>query len=189
MTHTRRRLDSKKERKRILRLMKKIDRHAQRHGELLEKEWEKTDLSEGQARQVIERIDKIRQQLPEAIRQAHERIIGGRLVENEDKILSLYEPDVHVIVRGKAGEEVEFGNTLLLSEQKEGVIVDWKLIKDQAPVDSKMIFESLGRFQKVFESKVPSAVAGDLNFDSQANPTGEAWDLQCDLSAKCRRTS
>jgi hypothetical protein len=29
--------------------------------------------------------------LPQAIRQAHERIIGGRQVENKEKILSLYE--------------------------------------------------------------------------------------------------
>lgn len=173
MTHTRRRPDSRKERKRVLRLMKKlmkkIDLHAQRHRDLLEKERQKTDLSEGQAGQIIERIDRIRRQLPEAIRQAHERIIGGRLVSNEDKILSLYEPDVHVIVRGKAGEEVEFGNTLLLGEQRQGVILDWKLIKDQAPGDSKMIPESLIRFQRVFEGKLPGAVAGDRNFDSEAN--------------------
>lgn len=173
MTHTRRRPDSRKQRKRVLRLMKKllkkIDRHAQRHRDLLEKEREKTDLSEGQARQVIERTDRIREQLPEAIRQAHERIIGGRLAANEDKVLSLYEPDVHVIVRGKAGEEVEFGNTLLLAEQTDGVILDWKLIRDQAPADSRMIPESLARFEKVFDGKFPDAVAGDRGFDSQAN--------------------
>ena len=173
ITHARRRADSRKQRKRILRLMKrlmkKIDGHAKKHRNLLEKEREKTDLSEGQASQVMERIDRVREQLPAAIRHAHERIIGGRLVDNEDKILSLYEPDVHVIVRGKAGEEVEFGNTLLLAEQKEGLIVDWKLIKDQAPADSKMISESLTRFEKVFDGKLPDAVAGDRGFDSQTN--------------------
>ena len=191
MTHARRRTDSRKTRKRVLRLMKKlmkkIDYHAQRHRDLLEKEREKTDLSEGQACQIIERIDRIRQQLPDAIRQAHERIIGGRLVENKDKILSLYEPDVHVIVRGKAGEEVEFGNTLLLAEQKEGVIVDWKLIHDQAPADSKMVSESLARFEKVFDGKLPGAVAGDRGFDSQANrkqiEKAEIYNAICPRSA------
>ena len=173
MTHTRRRPDSRKARKRVLRLMKKlmkkIDRHARKHRDLLEKERERTDLSEGQARVIIDRIDRIREQLPEAMRQAHERIIGGRLVANEEKILSMYEPDVHVIVRGKAGEEVEFGNTLLLAEQREGVIVDWKLIRDQAPADSKMISESLARFEKVFDGKLPCAMAGDRGFDSRVN--------------------
>jgi len=37
------------------------------------------------------------------VKQAHERIIGERLVPNADKILSLYDADLHVIVRGKAG--------------------------------------------------------------------------------------
>jgi hypothetical protein len=111
-------------------LLKKIDRHAQKHRELLSEGWRQTELKEGHAREILARIDGIREQLPAAIKQAHERIIGGRLVANADKILSLYEPDAHVIVRGKADAEIEFGNTLLLGEQKDGVIVDWELIKD-----------------------------------------------------------
>lgn len=117
---------------------------------------------------MLKRIDQIPEQLPEAIRQAHERIIGGRLVPNEEKILSLYEPDIHVLVRGKAGAEVEFGNTLLLAEQRQGVIVDWKLIKEQAPADSKMVPDSLDRFKEVFGS-LPDSMAGDRGFDCQRN--------------------
>jgi hypothetical protein len=172
MTHTRRRPDSRKARKRVLRTMKKllrkIDRHAWKHRDLLEKERERTDLSKGQAAVIIKRIDGIRAQLPEAIRQAHERIIGGRLVANEEKILSLYEPDIHVLVRGKAGAEVEFGNTLLLGEQRQGVIVDWKLIKDQAPADSTMVVDSLSRFQLIFGVH-PKVMAADRGFDSKRN--------------------
>jgi len=52
-------------------------------------------------------MDNVWEQGPAAIRQAHERIIGERLVPNAEKILSLYEHKVHVIVRGKAGAEVE----------------------------------------------------------------------------------
>lgn len=174
MTHTRRRPDSKRARKKVLRamkkLMKRIDRHARKHRDLLENEQERTDLTEAQAAVIIKRIDGIRQQLPKAIRQAHERIIGGRQVENKDKILSLYEPDVHVLVRGKAGAEVEFGNTLLLAEQRQGVIVDWKLIKDQAPADSKMVPDCLDRFEQVFGVR-PAAMAGDRGFDSKRNRT------------------
>jgi hypothetical protein len=54
--------------------------------------------------------------LPKVIEQAHERIIGGRQVKNKDKILSAHEPDIDVIVRGKAGAQVEFGNELFLAE-------------------------------------------------------------------------
>jgi hypothetical protein len=172
MTHTRRRPESKKARKQVLRtmkkLLKKIDRHARKHRDLLEKERERTDLTEAQAAVIIKRIDGIRKQLPGAIRQAHERIIGGRLLRNEEKILSLYEPDIHVLVRGKAGAEVEFGNTLLLAEQRQGVIVDWKLIKDQAPADSKIVPRVLGRCKRVLGS-LPGAMAGDRGFDSEGN--------------------
>jgi hypothetical protein len=172
MTHTRRRPDSRRARKQVLRSMKKllkrIDRHARKHADLLRSERERTDLTEAEAAVIIRRIDQIREQLPEAIRQAHERIIGSRLVPNEEKILSLYESDIHVSVRGKAGAEVEFGNTLSLAEQRQGVIVDWKLIKDQAAADSKMVPECLDRFKEVF-GVAPSAMAGDRGFDSKRN--------------------
>lgn len=174
MTHARRRGESKRARKQVLRLMKKllkkIDGHARKHRDLLDHEWERTDLTQPQAKAIVTRIDRIREQLPEAIRQAHERIIGGRPVPNERKILSLYEPDIHVLVRGKAGAEVEFGNTLLLAEQRQGVIVDWKLIQDQAPADSRMVSDSLDRFEQVFGSR-PKAMAADRGFDSQRNRT------------------
>ncbi len=75
------------------------------------------------------------QTLMAAVKQAHERIIGERPVKNADKILSFYEPDAHVIVRGKAGAEVEFGNTLVLGEVDGGVIVDWQLIREHAMAD------------------------------------------------------
>ena len=172
MTHTRRRGDSRKARKQILRLMKKlmkkIDGHARKHRDLLEKQREKTDLSEAQAQRIIERIDGVRRQLPKAIHQAHERIIGGRLVPNEEKILSLYEQNIHVLVRGKAGAEVEFGNTMLLAEQRQGVIVDWNLIKEQAEVDSTMVPDSGNRFKFVF-GVYPKAMAADRGFDSKWN--------------------
>jgi hypothetical protein len=173
MTHSRRRADGRKHRKRILRLLKKllktIDGHARRHRDLLASDWRQTDLRAGEVRQILARLDNVQQQLPAAIKQAHERIIGGRQVANADKVLSLYEPDLHVIVRGKAGAEVEFGNTLLLAEQPDGVIVDWKFVQDQAPGDSKFLKESLARFSGVFNGRQPGAVVGDRGFDSAAS--------------------
>ena len=173
MTHSRRRKESRKYRKQVLRLLKKllrrIDKHAQRHRDLLADNWPMTDLSAGEVQQILARIDRIRDQLPAAIKQAHERIIGGRQVANQDKILSLYEPDIHVIVRGKEGSEVEFGNTFLLGEQEDGVIVDWRLIKDRAPSDTKLVRESLQRFVQLTGGELPGAIVGDRGFDSPGN--------------------
>jgi len=178
MTLCRRRTDSVKTRKMVLRKLKKLTKIIRRHGEryydLLKARWRQTDWSQRQAQQVLNRMRNVLDQLPEAIRQAHERIIGERTIANEQKILSLYEPDLHVIVRGKAGAEVEFGNTLLLCEQAQGLIVDYKLFQEQAPADPGLLAECTRRLQKNFSGLLPQgafkiSLAGDRGYDSQAN--------------------
>jgi Pyruvate/2-oxoacid:ferredoxin oxidoreductase delta subunit len=119
---TRRKADSKKNRKKMLRQMKRmvrrVEEHTKRRHELLSQEWQKTQWTEKQAQQVLARIDHVLQLLPKARKQAYERIIGERIVKNADKMLSLYETDARVIVRGKADAEIEFGNTLYLAENR-----------------------------------------------------------------------
>lgn len=165
--------DSKNARKRVLREMKRlvgtVRRHAQRHRDLLDAEWEQTDWTRPQAERVLRRLDGVLDQLPAAVKQAHERIIGERQVANADKILSLYEPDLHVIVRGKAGAEVEFGNTLLIAEQAQGVVIDWHLHRESAPADSRQVGPSLERIEARVGTGILEAVGGDRGFDSAAN--------------------
>jgi hypothetical protein len=134
----------------------------------LDQQWPKTQWSRAEAEQVLQRIDQVLEQLPAALKQAHERVIGERKVKNAEKILSLYEPDVRVIVRGKAGAEVEFGNTLVLGEADEGLIVDWKLIREQAAADCHQVGPSLARMQGVFGDQIKALVA-DRSCDSSAN--------------------
>jgi len=172
MTYTRRRKKGKKMRKAILRqmkkLLKKVERHAMSHYELLKNNWAETNLSENQAKQILKRIEDIQFQLPAAIHQAHERIIGERQVAAEDKILSLYEPDTNIIVRGKLSAEVEYGNKLLLCETECGLILDWKLYKEGSPSDSKMIPESLKKIELSYgKEKKPEEVTGDRGFVSK----------------------
>ena len=116
MSQARRTQDAPKQRKNILRKMKTLAKlvaaHGQRYYDLLDEQWENTSWSRPQAECVLERIENVLAKLPRAIKQAHERIIGERRVPSRDKLLSLYEEDIHVIVRGKANAEVEFGNPL-----------------------------------------------------------------------------
>src|SRR5262245_6063181 len=131
MTHTWLEADSKKQRKKVLRKMDKlvgsVARHAKRYRQLLDEQWQRTEWTRGQADYVLRRLDNVLEQLPAARQQARARIIQERLVPSKEKILSLYEPDVQVIVRRKAGAEVEFGNTLLIGESRAGAILDWEL--------------------------------------------------------------
>jgi hypothetical protein len=171
MAAQRRAVDSKKNRKAILRKMKKLAKcvgaHAQAHRDLLTSRREETELSEGQARVIIQRLDNVLEQLPAAIKQAHERIIGERPVANKDKILSLYDDEVNVIVRGKAGAEVEFGNKFSLVENVQGLIIDYKLHNDNQ-ADSKLVEPSIKRIKE--EQKLPiKCMWSDRGMSSKAN--------------------
>jgi hypothetical protein len=89
-------------------------------------------------------------------------------VANPEKLLSLFEPDLHVIVRGKAGEEVEFGNLLVLGEQGDGLIIDWELFKEEVPADVRLVRPSVERVEAGLKLSLKGLVA-DRGFDSQTN--------------------
>jgi len=171
MSANRRRPDAKQQRKRTLRQMKrlekKIARHARAHRDLLAAHWAQTELSEKQAQAILRRIDNVLTQLPAAIKQAHERIIGGRQVAHAEKILSLYEPQVEVLKRGKAGAEVEFGNKLWLGETPDGLIVDWALL-DKSQTDSMLVQPCLKRLRQKMKIDIQQ-VWGDRGLFSKAN--------------------
>jgi hypothetical protein len=166
-----RRPDAKKQRKRTLRQMKTLEhtiaRHARAHRELLATHQAQTALSEKQAQVILDRIDQVLAQLPSAIAQAHERIIGERPVPHAEKILSLYDDDVSILKRGKAGASVEFGNKLWLGETRAGLIIDYALLaQDQA--DTALVLPAVERLYT--EMKLPlQQIWGDRGLFSQAN--------------------
>lgn len=172
MTHARAKADSQRQRKKILRKMDKlvgvVRGHAQRYRDLLDQQWDQTQWTRGQTDQVLRRMDQVLEQLPAARRQARARILKGQMLDNADKILSFYEPDVQVIVRRKAGAEVEFGNTLLLGESRQGLILDWELFAESAPADARLLVQSLERTEQALGRKI-KAVGADRGFDSQSN--------------------
>jgi IS5 family transposase len=172
MTHTWTEADSKRQRKKVLRKMDKlvgsVARHAKRYRQLLDQQWQQTEWTRGEADYILRRLDNVLGQLPAARQQARARIIQGRLVPSKEKILSLYEPDVQVIVRHKAGAEVEFGNTLLIGESRQGVILDWELFKEVAPADARLVGRSVQRVEQHLSIHV-GAVAADRGFDSESN--------------------
>jgi hypothetical protein len=186
MSQQGRRAESKKGRKQVLRKMKKlvgvVRAHAQRHRELLDRRWEETKWTRPQAEQILRRLDSVLELLPRAQEQAHERIIGGRLVANEEKILSLYDLDVRILVRGKAGAEVEFGNTVLVGENRQGLILDYSIFRESAPADSQLLMESLMRVWSMAGRQIGSVVT-DRGFGSAANSktlaNSETLDATC----------
>ncbi|MCF6180198.1 MAG: hypothetical protein L3J63_12550 [Geopsychrobacter sp.] len=188
MTHVRKKKGAKKMRKMIFRRMKRlsktVENHALNYYRLLESRQQETNWSELETKVVLDRLKNILDQLPQAVHQAHERLIGERRVANKDKILSLYEPDAHVLLRGKADAEVEFGNGLYLAEQADGLIVDWTFIEEQPPGDSTLVRDSIERITEYYG--LPKSYTGDRGFDSPASRTAlETSDI---VNAICPRS-
>jgi len=185
MTGSRRKKHSEKERKKVFRRMKKLEKVVRAHGwrycGMLEGRWRETDLEEDEALKIMRRMRNVLEQAPFVVRQAHERIIGGRHVENSKKILSIYDPDVDVVVRGKADAEVEFGNVLYLAEQEDGLIVDHRLYRRSAPGDTAKLDESLERM-KASGIDVKRFTA-DRGFDAER--TRKSLDLENIYNAIC----
>ncbi|HEV2210258.1 MAG TPA: hypothetical protein VG167_15885, partial [Verrucomicrobiae bacterium] len=180
MTHAGNRKDpaqSQRQRKQTLRqmdrLMGTVRNHARRYRALLDENWQQTQWTRPQTEQVLRRMDQVLEQLPQARKQARQRILAGQKVANEEKILSLYESEVRVIVRKKAGAEVEFGNTLLLVENPQGLLMDWELFRESAPADAKLLPLSVGRMEQAYGQAL-KAVAADRGFDNETNRVGLA---------------
>ena len=98
-------------------------------------------------------------------------------------MLSVHESDIAIIKRGKAGREVEFGNTLYISETQQGYITDWKLYADSSPSESKQLAESLERRKSLKLSEPVRAVCTDRGFAGKATSALleklEIFDASC----------
>jgi hypothetical protein len=165
----RRKPGGKKGRNRMLRMMKRLVGTVRQHGERyragLDQRWPETDWSRREAEVVLRRMDNILGQLPSAVRQAHERIIGERQVKNGEKILGLYEGDLHVIVRGKAGAEAEFGNSLSVAEAASGFILHHELLREKSPGDAAWLRSRLEVLQNASGGRL-TGICGDRGFHS-----------------------
>lgn len=164
--------DAARKAKKIFREMKslliQIGKHAERHRELLMERYGNTRFSENQMQRIADRMEEKIKDIPLVIKQAHERIIGGRGVPNKEKILSVHQKQTQVIVRGKAGKQVEFGNEVFLAENAEGYLIDYQYYSQAAPAASQQAIESLQRI-KVWRKNSPvvTMMVTDRGFDAE----------------------
>lgn len=174
MTFAYRKLDANAKRKAIFRKMKKlykkVEGHAISHCEMLK------SLSEADADRlfglrtrasIIKKMEYIFELAPKAIKIAHDRIIGEKLTAREDKIISIYEGEAHIITRNKAGATSEFGNTGHITEQQDGIIVDYELLKEYSPGDAKLGIRSFERINSAFSFGSVKSITADRAYDAK----------------------
>src|SRR5258708_13877882 len=95
--------------------------------------------------------EQVQQFLPlgrRVITQTRTRVLEGKQVASEEKVLSLFEPHTRVIPRHKGGADVEFGRLVTLDEVEGGIITRFEDL--ERPNKHRQAEEALAHHPKLF---------------------------------------
>lgn len=76
----------------------------------------------------LDQVEKFHNYLIVHIDLVDRRLIKNESIPHDDKIFSLFEEHTELIVKGKLRPPVEFGHRLLLATEKNGLILDYKIM-------------------------------------------------------------
>lgn len=99
------------------------------------------------------------------LHQARERVLNEIPVPHAQKLFSIFEPHTELLIRGKAGKEIEFGHMVELQQIEKGLITGYK-VHDKRPSEPPLAEQAVKRHFEIFGSK-PDCVAGDKGFYSK----------------------
>ncbi|MEI2419252.1 hypothetical protein V6O07_03180, partial [Arthrospira platensis SPKY2] len=145
-------------------------------------------LSQRQFEALKEHVQKYADQIAPAIQEVKERLLQEKKSKQTEKILSVHVDNVNVVVRGKAGKKVEFGNTCILAENIDGYVMGWKFYKEQAPAETRQAQDLITQLLKIEADTPMKAVVTDRGMNSKANSKfleeNDLKDFTCSRSPK-----
>jgi len=98
----------------------------------------------------------------QVIKQAHQRVIEGRQVPNDQKLFSIFEPHTELLIRGKAGKPLEFGHMIQIQQVTEKFITHYDVFPDK-PVEHELVEPAIERHRELF-GDYPEAVTADKGY-------------------------
>ena len=116
---------------------------------------------------------------------ARRRAFDGEKVPNSEKVFSIFEPHVELIMRGRRGRPVEFGHKVLLTQSKEKFITDYVVLEENRSDDS-LLPMVLDRHEEKYGRR-PESIAADKGFCPDAD-TYEELEERVDFLGMPRRT-
>jgi IS5 family transposase len=99
------------------------------------------------------------------IAQSRARVLEGRKVASEEKVLSLHEPQTRIIPRHKGGALVEFGRQVVLDEVEGGLITRYEVLAD-GDSDRGQGIPAVDHHRQLF-GHPPRMLAGDRGIHSK----------------------
>jgi len=103
---------------------------------------------------------------------ARRRVLQGETVANEDKVHSIFEPHTELIKRGKQPNPIQFGHNVLVIEDAEGFVVDYRVVANGV-LDQELVVPVMKELQERFGGKIKSA-SFDRAFHTPDNQKGLA---------------
>ena len=92
--------------------------------------------------------------------------VRGEKVPAGERVFSIFEPHVELIVRGKRSKPVEFGHKIILSQVREKFISNFQVLEAQEP-DNELTEPAVDEHKGIFGTH-PDAVAGDKGMNPRA---------------------
>jgi transposase, IS5 family len=97
------------------------------------------------------------------IMQTRSRVLEGKKVSSDQKVLSLFEPHTRAIPRHKGGALVEFGRHVILDEVEGGIVTRYEILAH--PNEHGQAIEAVAHHQTVFEHP-PNLLTADRGVHS-----------------------
>ena len=96
------------------------------------------------------------------IDQAQRRVFDGEVVPADEKLYSLFEAHTEMLIRGKAGQPVEFGHKILVAQTGEKFITHYQALPKRQE-DPELLPAALDAHRALFGAG-PGVLAGDKGF-------------------------
>jgi IS5 family transposase len=159
-------------------LRRKVEEKEEQQKELYQKLIETSEHMVRQSQQVVAALQKQTGQVAQrllkqaqavlplvegVIAQTRRRVLEGKKMASEQKVLSLFEPHTRAIPRHKGGALVEFGRQVVLDEVEGGIVTRYQILEH--PTEHGQAVEAVAHHGALF-AHPPGLVAGDRGVHS-----------------------
>ena len=119
--------------------------------------------TERQATRLHSQAEEILPLVKQVIAQTRRRVLEGKKVPSDQKVLSLFEPHTRAIPRHKGGALVEFGRHVILDEVEGGIVTRYQILSH--PNEHGQAIEAVAHHVVLFDHP-PGTVAGERGVHS-----------------------
>jgi IS5 family transposase len=119
--------------------------------------------SQQQAQHLLEQAQRVLPLVERVISQTRSRVLEGKKLASDQKVLSLFEPHTRAIPRHKGGALVEFGRQVILDEVDGGIVTRYQILWH--PNEHGQAIEAVMHHQALFEHP-PALLTGDCGVHS-----------------------